>query len=440
MKRRLTALLLLFCMLLTFSAGCGSGDEVTDIADTESMTEADETKEENDMLPADTKDEIFAAPVEVETPAEDIAAYYDELGELDFASLGCKIDTNAKIEDDSRNGTDFIYVTSEKYHYSFGYYSNNPWVNSDVIIMSRGKEAKDFHNCELVAVDMKNRAVYELGIVVNDFSEFVVWHELLYYIKGSTLSVFNLKTGEKRELLTYNGGIGFPHMTNDGRYMNFASTVDGKCTGVIYDIEKNETKIILQKNFSAPFNVANHMMISPINPNMMFFSHEGTTQYISNRLWMAEMGKEPYCIVKQNLTENYDLGDCVGHECWSFDGKGLWYVKYSLSPTPPRGICYIDLAAKDNSVQVLYSKYPYWHVSCSPDGRYVGADTQSGSYSGVCLIDRTTGEESMLVKARTNWVHPCHPHPCFSPASDKLAFHDMSIDDTVSVGIITITK
>ena len=66
MKRRLTALLLLFCMLLTFSAGCGGGDEVADSADTESTTEADEKKEETDMLPADTKDEIFAVPVEVE--------------------------------------------------------------------------------------------------------------------------------------------------------------------------------------------------------------------------------------------------------------------------------------------------------------------------------------------------------------------------------------
>ena len=190
------------------------------------------------------------------------------------------------------------------------------------------------------------------------------------------------------------------------------------------------------KKFAPPFTVSNHMMLSPTDPDTIFFSHEGVTFYVSNRLWIAKLGEEPRNIAKQKLNADGDLGDCFGHECWAADGKGLYFVKYPCSPEPPRGLCYVDLAT--NEVKMLFSKFPYWHVSADNGGRYLAADTQSGDRSWVCLADMKTGEEIQLADCRINWVHPCHPHPHFNTNDTKLAFHELVDAGQVVVGIMDV--
>ena len=165
------------------------------------------------------------------------------------------------------------------------------------------------------------------------------------------------------------------------------------------------------------------MMINPFDPEQVFFAHEGNTFYVSNRLWLFDTQSGMHCIAKQRLDEEGNLGDCFGHECWAADGQGLYFVKYACSPLPPRGICYVSITGEQTDV--LYGKYPYWHVSAAPNGRHLAADTQSGTFSGVCLIDTETGRECMPIQARTTWSHPCHPHPSFSPDSRTVGFQDL---------------
>jgi len=106
---------------------------------------------------------------------------------------------------------------------------------------------------------------------------------------------------------------------------------------------------------------------------------------------------------------------------WAPDGKGLYFVKYLCLPTPPRGICYVDV--QTGKAELLYTGYRYWHVGVSEDGRYLTADTQTGKdYSEVVLIDLNDNSETVIDKAKTNWTHPCHPHPQISPDNKKVVY------------------
>ncbi len=330
------------------------------------------------------------------------------------------------------NTIEIIRIYDSNYHYSCGYYSNNIWVDENRFILSRSKKIEFNEGCELALIDILNGTEKILVDKCNGFIDYVVYNQILYYVSGEILYSLNIENSEFKEICRC-PNMHFPHITNDGRYLNWEISPYCKCFKL--DLKTGEMEQSFEKSFAPPFQYSDHMMICPTDPDKIFFAHEGDTFYVSNRLWLYEKDKGLRCIAKQNLTENGDLGDCFGHECWSPDGKGLYFVKYKCSPIPPRGICYVDL--KGNQSNAIYSKYPYWHVSCSPCGRYLAADTQSGEYSGVCLIDKITNEEKMLIKANSNWQHPCHPHPSFSPKSKKLCFHDL-YKDQITVGVINI--
>ena len=312
------------------------------------------------------------------------------------------------------------YTDAER-HCACGYYSNRTWFNEDLVVLSRSQNIEDFCGCELICVDFRTGDEYLLAEKCSDFNDYIVVGEYLYYITDSELWRVRID-GTGREYIYRCENMTFPHATNDGRYLNWqVSGHPDKC--MILDLQTGRAEEAFSKGFEKPFATADHMMICPTDPNKVFFAHEGITFYVSNRLWLWEREKGMRCIAKQRLDEDGNLGDCFGHECWNADGEGIYFVKYSCSPLPPSGICYTDTCG--NQTDVLYGKYPYWHVCASPDGRFLAADTQSGDYSGVCLIDTVSGNETMISKAGYTWVHPSHPHPQFSPSGKKLIWNSI---------------
>lgn len=347
-------------------------------------------------------------------------------------------DDTMRFQRMTRDGTDFLYLSSDEYHYSYGYYSSNPWINGTSLIVARFPDLESTPVCELAAVDLAAATSCVVATDCRDYFQYVVHGTHLYYMDPAFhLWHVDLTNGEK-DMLFHQEGMNFPHLTADGRYMSWARYENGMDTGVVFDIANRQAEDLLRKSFAPPFCTANHMMVCPTNPDCLFFAHEGTTQYISNRLWLAERGQKPRNIAPQKLNRDGDLGDCFGHECWACHGQGLYFVKYACSPEPPSGICYVD--AQSGEAKLLWSAYPYWHVSCSPDDRFLGADTQNmgDDYSGVCVVDQLTGQQRLLMRARTNWKHPCHPHPCFNTESDKVVFHDLSDNGKLALGVIDL--
>ena len=369
-----------------------------------------------------------------------IAGSYE--GKLNFDELGYTQLTDVQFE--YRQGEDvdeILYLTSDTHHYTYGYYSNESWSSGDVIIVARSasEDPTKFGAAELVAVDVYREKAWSLGITARGYSEFVVDSELVYYLNSAyELRCFNMLTKSEHTVIQKNG-INFPHITANGSHINLSLHEGGLDRGFVVDVKTGESYEIMAIRFDEPYPIANHHMICPTDPTIMFFSHEGTTQYIPDRLWIAKLGEEPYNIAYQNVSSTGTVLDCFGHEYWAPSGKGLYFVKYSCSPSSPKGVCYVSLDDIENP-EVLYSKYPYWHVSCSPDERYIVSDTQSSGFSGVCLIDTETDAEIMLFKATTyNWTHPAHPHPCVNRDSDVVAFNDYNTQNKkVSVGFYFI--
>jgi hypothetical protein len=245
------------------------------------------------------------------------------------------------------------------------------------------------------------------------------------------------------------GGFGTMHMTNDGKYISIET---GGRTFLV-DLESGNTEYVISKKFAPPFWESDHYIVCPTDKNKMFFAHEGDTRYVSNRLWLYEHGKGMRCIAKQRLDEDGNLGDCFGHESWAPDGKGLWFVKYRDSTIFPKGISYVDL--EGNQQNAIYGKYPYWHASCSADGRYLAADAITGDYNGprfssftdeqmalvcecdCCIVNLKTGEERSVIKALTFLEYPDHPHPSFSTNAKWMVYHDV-VDGRVTLGFVKL--
>ena len=340
-------------------------------------------------------------------------------------------------------------IEDNKNQYAFLYFTVNNWIDSEkLVVLKNGKrtdtEEAFYGASDLVLIDIKNETE---TLLVNHF-QFggIVWYllhkNLLFFITDkNVLWVKNLDTDDVDQIYRSldNQRITGISITNDGRYLGFFSyPKDPLDSSKFYrlDLSNRNLEVLFEKRFEQPFNIANHFMICPTDKDKVFFSHEGNTFYVSNRMWLWENGKGMRNITRQRLDDDSNLGDCFGHECWEQNGKGLYFVKYSCSPIPPRGICYVD--TKGNQTDVLYGKYPYWHVSTSPDGRFLGSDTQSHSYSGVVLIDTAKNEEHLLFRADTTWSHPCHPHPMFSPDSKKLCFNTL-YQDKITVAIFDIS-
>lgn len=340
-----------------------------------------------------------------------------------------------------------ITITDEQYHYTSAYYTTNKWLDRDTIVLARSKNqtigvrANPFEDhVELVKVSLKDGSK---TVLCNDALTFyAVWRDQVFYSNGYALKAIDVPTGAIRTIYENEACKAFvhsgkeysgetlllqqPHLTNDGKWV--AMYIPRKDQASIFlrvNTQTGEAENFLEKQFAHPFYQGNHLMPCPENGDLYFFAHEGTTQYVSNRLWLYDCArKEARNIARQRLNADGDLGDCFGHEMWAPDGKGLYFVKYPCSPEPPRGVCYVD--AQSGEYELLYSGFEYWHVGVSGDGQFITADTFANGRSGVVVIDRSDDSENLIDTVDITWQHPCHPHPQLCADNSRVSYTALS--------------
>lgn len=340
------------------------------------------------------------------------------------------------------NGIPLTRIADETYHYSFGYYTTNNWLDEHRLVLCRNSHLAHsdrafFATCDVVLIDM---AAETETVLLTNATVMMVFGSKVYAVRrdDDMHTLVCLDTADNSlTTLHRDVSLGDATLTADGRYYVYTPNEEPAACKRL-DIQTGEVVELFRKGFERPFHVADHFMVNPHNPDQVFFAHEGDTFYVSNRLWMYEKDKGLHCIAKQRLDEEGNLGDCFGHECWSHDGSGLWFVKYPCSPLPPRGLCFVGVDG--TQTDVVYGAYPYWHVSCAPNNRYLAADTQGPGYSSVVLVDKETGKEAEAYRAGFVWAHPAHPHPSFSPSSEQLIFHDLvgGPEGQLTLGIVRV--
>ena len=326
---------------------------------------------------------------------------------------------------------EYITVTDGTYHYTSGYFTMNKWTNNGDLVLLRAKDETMKMPNELVYYSVSEKKVKEVlctNISGGLSGGYLVYNDTVYILTGGKLIALDLNTKKKRTVYIMSRGESWtmPHITNDGKYLSLHSRIESKGRFISINTETGKVDISFEKKFLPPFSTANHGMICPANPDIMFFSHEGSTQYITNRLWIYNKKTgEMRNITKQKMDENSNLVEFFGHEAWSPDGKGMYFVKYPQSPLKPTGLGYVDMETGEN--KILFSGYPYWHVGVSKDGKYLSADTMRGCFDGTDLSDVVIADiaektETVIDVVHSTGKHPCHPHPHFSLDSKMVVY------------------
>jgi hypothetical protein len=262
----------------------------------------------------------------------------------------------------------------------------------------------------------------------------------LYVVRERLVEVYDLVTGESRTVCELPQGCAFhepPSITADNRTLGlywFDGTdwVIGIC-----ELETGQVEVAATPRFSEPYPVANHAMINPRNPHLVFYAHEGKTEHIPDRMWAVDSktGQSRNLYRHRTVGDGGELGEYIGHEMWAPQGNELYYVKYVHSPLKPTGVFAVNV--RDGESRHLNGDYPYWHAAPSPDGRWVVADTFQHPSRIVCICT-TTGHSELLCTVRRWNDHPGHPHPSFSPDSRRIGFTLAGANKRLQVGIMTL--
>lgn len=337
------------------------------------------------------------------------------------------------------------------YHYSSGYFPDNKWLDNDTLLIQRcvnptvGYDDQD--EVEFLCLSLKDG---KKDLICKDkvFAYFYfVFGTKLYYCDRQNLKVVDIQSKHVKTLYTYTGyqpgisKLAEPNITDDGKFICMRiATQNLPARIVVIEADTGREVYQFEAPFSQPFYAAEHNMICPTDPQLVYFCHEGTTQYISNRMWLydARTGRK-WNFAKQRLDENGNLGDCYGHEMWAPDGKGMYFVKYPCSTLAPSGVFYVDVQTGEQ--KAVATGYKYWHIAVSPDGKYLIGDTfepnlQDKSETEVVMIDLADGSEQVVDIARTNQRHPAHPHPQLSPNSDRIIYNSLDESGRLTMKVV----
>lgn len=336
-------------------------------------------------------------------------------------------------------GTVYDILEQPGGHVAHSYVTNNCWDGKDAIVTARVKSLTDFH-CDFVRTDLVTGE--EEVLTRGRWPEFHVKNGNLYQFFGKEVLKTNIESKETEVLWRGTYDLSGPITVSDDEKRVSVSWYygDGTTSVGFLDTENGRHTEVYRGGFAPPFQDISHVMVSPTDHNKIFFCHEGTTQYITNRLWMAEADTgHVENIFRQRMDEAGNNGECVGHEMWSPDGRGMYFIKYISTSILPKGVWYLDVYTKE--CRCVASGYEYWHVGVSPRGNLLAADTQiGGSHSEVILIDQKRGEEIPLVFAKTNWTHPCHPHPVFNSDGTRVCFETLNEKGNLCVGIVDLAQ
>lgn len=350
-------------------------------------------------------------------------------------------------------------ITDEMYHYSPQYFTENKWIDNDTVILDRWVKKEKFTEKEcsqLVKYSLMDNSM-EL-IYEGQNNRHLVHNGKIYLVNGKELLEVDIATKSQRVIYTledYEKGVKQLEevmITKDGKHISMRTGIDAIHTGnpnqpakfTVVEVETGKVVYSFEKSFAPPFHHANHSMICPTNYKRVYFSHEGTTQYIPNRMWIYDDDKKDmWNFAKQNLDADGNVGDCFGHEIWAPDGKSMYFVKYPSSTLEPKGLMHVDVDS--GKIKAVATSYDYWHVCVSPDNKYLTADTfepdkSDKTKSEVVVVDLADGKETVVEIARQGYTHPAHPHPQFSPNSDKIIYTHIDENGVVMTKIAYLEK
>ncbi|MCU6707831.1 oligogalacturonate lyase family protein [Paenibacillus sp. J5C_2022] len=278
-----------------------------------------------------------------------------------------------------------------------------------------------------------------------DWGRGLVAHDdCFYYYDGPHIYEHHLVGGRVRTVCSLESDAvvyGPLSVTNDGRTMGIYWRSGEQWIIGTVDVGTGHVQEAAAPSFEEPYPIANHAMINPVYRNLVFFAHEGKTEHIPDRIYIAdtESGEVRSGFHQKRRLDSGEHVEYVGHEMWAPNGEHLYFVKYPQSPLKPTGVYRVDKWSGD--AEFINGDFPYWHVSLSPDGQWAVADTiEDGAMSKIVLINLYDRSSRLLCELPIWRDHPGHPHPSFSQDSRKISFTYADEERHLRVGIIDMEE
>ncbi len=232
---------------------------------------------------------------------------------------------------------------------------------------------------------------------------------------------------QKRELLyTAEEGMDIVvRVTNDGRYVlytkgpiNRCDDPEGKITFGVIDLQTG--KSISEQQYQFPIsNWITHLLIHPIDPNIVEFSHETDTRYydwtqIRDRSNIMDMTTGEVITFNQGVQPDGRSVQGITHQNWSEDGEYLYFCAEIPWGTSESGEApaFIRINKDGTHRQYFKSNMPVDvinHGTASGDNKWAAVDKQY-----LSLLNLETHQIFPIVDIRgviLTQGHPFHPHP-----------------------------
>ena len=159
-----------------------------------------------------------------------------------------------------------------------------------------------------------------------------------------------------------------------------------------------------------------HTMISPTNPNLILYCHEGRWGQVEQRMWL----------VNSDGTNNRPLRPeekpeiAIGHEYWFGDGIHVGYqVRY------PKGKPMIGVAdVRDGTYHEYPAPFSDGHTQASHHGDlFIGDGSEKQPFLSLYRLEdgKLTGKHIFRHGSSFSQQH-WHPHPAFSPDDAYVLF------------------
>jgi len=272
-------------------------------------------------------------------------------------------------------------------------------------------------------------------------------HGVAYYWDGRFLKAVDIESFEIR--IVYSIPPGFKpsilSITPDGRYLAFAYTEDVPLS----TLRGREYSAFLEHMYLRPRSVVvridlekeevlpvwgetewiTHVNISPVDPNIILFCHEGPWHLVQ-RMWIARADThEVWPLVPQKR-----YVERVGHEFFTNDGVVV--AQYGRRSTPSSNDwTYYDLFVRPDGSGLRMYRYPSKppaHIKVNSkaslavgDRGYATPDFKEGG-AFISLIKYNRGgtvDLKLLCRHDTSWLtQRSHPHPIFTPDDEYVIF------------------
>ena len=394
-----------------------------------------------------------------------IPATYTSAAALTPAQLASQYATpqalSARTITDSVSGRQYKLLSISGTDIVRAYFTAQQWNNAATKFIFGVADGADNTNGAMLEYDLatgKARFLDYADVSTKRLEAYVNPQDKIFYEKFNDSGkyeywVMDWSTYEKHKIAELPDGIKAGQnvvVTNDGNYMSVqwqTAEESGDEATVLARLDTNTGEFFTDRTYSFKDKKLGHPMINPANENLMMFCHEGNDDYITDRIWVADMtgafrpwqaftqAREYY--VDEQDKEQTVVTEPATHEVWQGNGEAIVFVKSLKDGNKGEsGLVRVKPNGSDREYFPNPENYHFWHVTPSYDGNFIASDakpTDSDTNAHIVLYDSRTYDQWCLAtfnpgtagndNNRRGWAYdPYQFHPTISNNANKICW------------------